>query len=151
MTVKKPASLPLVLLGGAALLFALVAAKCESHTEFPGFVDENCIDGVDNDEDGQKDCVDVDCAVACAVEVFITAPAPAVADSLKISGTHRNATSISIQVTPSGAGGAANIVGESWDFMIKGISGTGIHTITATATSAKGLKDTDSATFQRGN
>lgn len=143
---------PLALLLLAGLAFVLSAAKCTTETVFVDFVKEICTDGVDNDGDGKSDCDDADCASECAVEVTLSAPAFTGTDSLRLGGTHRNATSIAISLTSGGGqGGNATLAGESWSYLITGITGAGSHTVTATATSAKGLRDTATAVFEKRN
>lgn len=133
----------------ACALLALMAAKCEQVTEFPPYVQETCSDKADNDDDGKIDCDDSDCKLECAVKVVMFTPSNTSSDSVTVSGTHTNASSVSLTVSPSGNGGSATLSGGSWSFSIKNLSQTGLHTVTATATSADGLKDTAVATFTR--
>lgn len=149
---KKPASALITVLGSAAILFALVAAQCESNLEFPPFVQEVCTDNVDNDEDGAADCDDSDCNTVCGVKVEVSTPPGVAADSsVKLSGTHENASTISVSVIPDGTAGAATITGATWEFTVRNISTPGIHTATILATSAKGRTDTATTTFQKRN
>jgi hypothetical protein len=150
MTSRLPTrSIPALLLL-VGLAFLLTAAKCQTETVFVDFVKEVCTDGKDNDEDGKADCDDADCASECAVEVTLSAPAFTSVDSLRIGGTHRNATSISVTVsTGGGQGGTVTPTDGNWSYKITGITSNGSHTVTATATSAKGLRDTAVATFEK--
>lgn len=147
----KDAALPLAaLLTGGALFSSLLLSGCEYETKFVDFVPEICNDKVDNDEDTRIDCDDTDCDAQCRVEVVVLPPGNTTADTLRVSGTHLNAASVTIQVTPDGAGGNARLDSSgAWDFLITSISSTTLHTITATATSAKGLKDTAITTFEK--
>lgn len=133
----------------ACALLALTAAKCQQATEFPPYVQETCSDKADNDDDGKIDCDDTDCRLECAVKVVLFTPSNTTSDSVAVSGTHTNASSISVTVSPSGNGGSATLSGGSWSFTIRNLSQTGLHSVTATATSAEGLKDTAVATFNR--
>lgn len=149
---KKPFSALITVLGSAGILFALVAAQCDSNLEFPPYVQEICTDNIDNDEDGKTDCDDSDCSVVCGVKVEVFTPPDVGADSsVKLTGTHENASTISVSVTPNGTGGAATITGASWEFTVRNISTPGIHTATILATSAKGRTDTATTTFQKRN
>lgn len=153
MTAPKPAPHPrlLALLAAAGIAFALMAAKCETTTDFPPFVQEICTDNVDNDEDNDVDCRDSDCSQECAVEVVIFQPAATKLDSLRISGTHVNAATISVAVTPAGDGGQATLHtdGITWDVLLTNLQQPITYTVTATATSAKNIKDTAVVSFQR--
>lgn len=150
MNAQKPFP-ALLALAGAGMIFALVAAKCESDVTYPPYVAEVCGDNKDNDSDGKADCDDVDCKAACKVEVTINQPPRAESDSIKVSGTSVRAASVAISVSPSGQGGQATLQGNgSWEFHIKGITQKGAtHTVTAVATSSGGLTDSASATFER--
>ena len=80
MTAHRPNPF-LMALAASGLLMALMASKCE--TEFIPYVKEECGDTQDNDADGDVDCKDSDCAVACAVE------ATDLADDVKHDGGRR--------------------------------------------------------------
>lgn len=151
MTAQKPAPVLLLPLAAAALFMALAAAKCRNTVEFVDFVPEVCDDGVDNDENGLADCDDSSCDVACAVDVVAFPPGTVSADSVKIAGTHRNAASITVQVVPSGLGGAAVIAGGTWEFTIRNLNVDGPHTVTVQAVSAQDKRDTASVTFEKRN
>jgi hypothetical protein len=151
MAAQKPASYLLPPLAAAALFMALTASKCRNNVEFVDFVPEICDDKVDNDEDGETDCDDSSCEVECAVDVVAFPPGPVTADSVKISGTHENAASITVQVVPSGLGGAATIAGGEWEFTIRNLNADGIHTVTVQAVSAEDRRDTAVVTFERRN
>ncbi len=149
MSVQKPNPI-LLALAGAGVLFALLAAKCE--TQFVDYVAEICNDNQDNDSDGQTDCKDSDCAAECNVEVTILQPPQADADSLPISGTSLRAASVAVTVTPSGNSGQATLQANGvWEFLVRNITQPGAtYTVKAIATSAEGLSDTATATFERG-
>lgn len=149
---KKPASALITVLGSAGILFAMSAASCESSLEFPPYVQEICTDNADNDDDGAADCDDSDCNAVCVVKVEVSTPPDVAADSsVKLTGTHENASTISVSVVPNGTGGAAIITGAAWEFTVRNISTPGIHTATILATSAKGRTDTATTTFQKRN
>ncbi len=152
MTAQRPVSLLLALLSFAAILFALVAAKCETNTEFESFVQENCADNVDNDGDNIVDCNDRDCDLACAVQVVIFPVAAITTDSLKISGTHENAAAIALTVTPNGTVGTVDVQpAGTWEAMVKQLNTAQAYTVRAIATSAKDRKDTATVTFEKRN
>lgn len=151
MAPQKPSSYLLLPLGAAALFMALTAAKCRNNVEFVDFVPEICDDKIDNDEDGGTDCDDSSCDAECAVDVVAFPPGPVTADSVKISGTQENAASITVQVVPSGLGGAATISGGTWEFTIRNLNTDGMHTVTAQAVSAQDRRDTAIVTFERRN
>jgi hypothetical protein len=130
---------------------ALTAAECRNDLEFVDFVPEICDDKIDNDDNGMTDCDDASCEDECAVQVVAFPPGPVVADSVKISGTHQNAASITVQVTPSGLGGGAAISGGTWDFTIRNLNANGAHTVTVLAVSAEDRRDTAIVTFEKGN
>lgn len=149
MPAKKPASAAIALLALAGILFALVAAKCESTTEFTPFVREICADNIDNDGDGLSDCRDADCNAECAVELVIFPIQPTSEESFRIAGSHTNAASIAFTLTPSGRVDSLRIQGNEWEARAGGFLTSGQFTLTAIATSAAGRNDTAAATFNR--
>lgn len=141
----------LTLAGGAALLFALSASKCETETTFPGYVAEICTDKIDNDEDGRIDCQDSDCRDECAVKVTILPPAaPITVDSLTISGTHFNASTITVSITPSGLAGAASPLADgTWKAHLSSLTARTAYTVIAVGADAQGGLDADTVTVVR--
>lgn len=148
MAALKPSPL-LLALAGCSVLFALVAATCE--TEFPPYVQEICDDTQDNDTDGETDCQDSDCSAECDVEVFINTLPAATEDTLIVSGTSTRATSVTVSVTPTGTGGRADLKSDgTWEIILRQVNGRGeTHRVEAIANGASGLSDTAQATFQR--
>jgi|SRR5690606_12612386 len=147
----KPEKFILTLAGGAALFFALSASKCETETTFPGYVTEICTDKIDNDEDGRVDCQDSDCAEACAVKVAILPPvAPLAGDTLTLTGTHLNASTISVTVTPSGLAGAVNALADgTWKAPLTSLTERTTYTVIAVAADAQGGLASDTVTLVR--
>lgn len=145
--------IPAALAGAAALLFILSAAKCQSETTFPAYVDENCTDKVDNDEDGKADCLDNDCKDECAVRIAIIPPVmPIAADTLTISGTHFNAASIRASLMPGNVlkTGDPQTDG-TWKIQVADLVVDVEYTLTVVATPPEGQSgsDTASVTFKR--
>lgn len=139
--------------GAAALLTALTASKCEQTTEIVPFMAEICADNLDNDADGRADCRDSDCNLVCEVEVTIGAtPATLTSDSLTIKGSHVNASSIAVTITPIGTSpGNATLTGDGWEARFIGLSQRTTYAVTAIASDDSDRKDTVTITFQRVN
>ncbi|MDQ3002739.1 MAG: hypothetical protein M3Y08_15935 [Fibrobacterota bacterium] len=137
--------------GAAAILTVLTASKCEQTTKIVPFVAENCTDILDNDEDGRADCRDSDCNNVCEVEITIGAtPATLTSDSLTIEGSHVNASSIAVTITPNGTSpGNATFTGATWEARFIGLSLRATYVVTAIASDDSGRKDTATVTFQR--
>lgn len=138
---------------GAALIFALSASKCQTDTIIVPYVAEICNDNIDNDGDGQIDCLDSDCDAQCQVHVNINPILPTLpVDSLTVTGTHFKATGITVSVLPSGSGGGpAAVSGDIWSIHLTNLSALGVYTVTAVASDAQGRQDTATATFERKN
>lgn len=141
------------LAGGAAVLFALTAYKCNSTTDFPAFLPEICTDDLDNDSDGKKDCLDTDCDLACTVDLTINAVSPTLTvDSLTLTGKVANATGVAISVNPAAQvqnSGQATVTGSTWTASITGLSTKGVYTVTARAVGQGNHSDTAEAKFER--
>jgi hypothetical protein len=148
------------LAAAGAAYFALTASKCQQSTEFVPFVAEQadkCLDKIDNDADGKIDCDDPDCNTICAVQVNIDAiPSVISADTLTITGTQHNATSVSvISVSPQGGGtqgtGSAPVLtGETWRSTLSNLGERVLYTVTVVGSNGN-RRDTATATFTRGN
>jgi hypothetical protein len=137
--------------GSAALVFALCASKCEQSTEIIPYVKEICADTVDNDADGLVDCRDSDCDFECTVSVAINQIPTLTKDSLTVTGTHFNATGITLSVLPSGTAGTPVITGNTWTAQITQLADRTTYTVTAIASDAQSRRDTATATFDRTN
>lgn len=151
MNVPTPARKSLLPLGLLAAALALTAAQCEHKIDFPGFVAENCSDNVDNDEDGKADCNDTDCEEDCRVEVTIDQPTATITtDSLRLTGTHFNATTVAVSMSPGGTGGNAQKVGgDRWEYLVTNIGTSGTYKATVVASGAGTRRDTAVVTFQK--
>jgi hypothetical protein len=132
--------------GGAAMIFALCADTCETSTEFPGFVKEICNDNVDNDSDGTVDCLDSDCDQACQITLVTNLPGAIAGDTLVLSGTAHNATSINVTVRPNGEADPVVVVGDTWRTVARKLVSAGQYIFTVTATGAQGKTVTDTTT-----
>lgn len=140
------------LFAGAGALMAL--QSCEQTTTFTPFIREICTDRMDNDSDGKVDCDDSDCNAECSVEISIVTPLPTSADSLELSGSTRNAVSVSVLVTPApGEGGTASLDPSTgdWRITLRKLQTAGNYTVQAIASNQANLKDTATATVERRN
>ncbi len=137
----------------ATILTALTASKCVQKTEIVPFVAEICTDKVDNDEDGRTDCRDSDCDLVCEVEVSISAtPTILTSDSLTLNGSHANASSIAVTITPSGTSpGNATLTGNDWEARFTGLDEPTTYVVTVIASDENERKDTATVTFERIN
>lgn len=136
-----------------SLCLVLTASKCEQHTTFPGYVAEICNDKIDNDEDGKTDCEDSDCAADCAVHVTINPIAsPIATDTLTLTGHQTHATSIAINLAPSGLPGTVTLdpASDNWSAKLTNLSQNAVYNITAIASNGD-IRDTATASFTRGN
>src|SRR4051812_10044328 len=123
--IRKPPTSKLAAIAGAmGAIFILSASKCETTTEIlPPSPDEICNDGIDNDTDGKMDCADTDCLLECRVSVFVFPTTPTSLDTLRISGTHENAQSITVTLSAGGGSAATPVIsGTKWDCLISGLS-----------------------------
>lgn len=140
--------LPLV--AGFGTCFVLTASKCQTDTIFVDFTPEICGDKLDNDGDGKTDCKDSDCSNACTVTLnLFPIPSPIKNDSLTISGTQHNASSIAIQIAPDGEGGTLQPTQENWEFTLLDLSKDTTYTVTVIASDALGNKDTATSKFTK--
>jgi cysteine-rich repeat protein len=94
--------------GRKACLPACTAdSQCESFCNFDKGLcdthDENCSDGVDNDQDGRSDCEDLDCAATCGPEISAVCGAVPVAQAKTSSDTMGGTSRFSGSCTGSGA------------------------------------------------
>lgn len=141
---------PAALAGAGALLFILSASKCQSETTFPAYVDENCADKVDNDEDGKADCLDNDCKEECAVQIDVLSPeTPIMEDILTISGTHFNAAAIRATLMPGNI--QKTIVPQAngnWEALITDLVIDVEYSFTVVATPPLGQSGSDTASVR---
>lgn len=141
------------LAAAAAAIFALTASECQTDTNFTQHASELiCDDKVDNDEDGSADCLDSDCSNACVVSVGINVfPKPVTKDSLVLTGTQSNATSVVVSILPSGTVGSVVLGPGSWTANVTNLSALTTYTITATSSNGQGQGDTATVSFPRSN
>lgn len=110
------------LLIGFALVFILAAAECTQETTFIDAQEEICGDGTDNDGDGRIDCKDSECELQCRLELTVNPTLTTSHDTQTVSGTHRNANRIVIEVQPSNSnGGTATLAANTWSFKVVGL------------------------------
>lgn len=133
----------------ACLGWVLMAAKCDQTTTFIAAQNEICTDGKDNDEDGRVDCRDSECAVQCALELTIRPTLNTPHDTQTVSGTHKNANRIVIDVQPSSdKGGTATLSGTDWSFKVTGLQ-VGDNTLTVVASDSLGATQSVTSTIKR--
>jgi hypothetical protein len=138
------------LAGALALVFVLSASKCV--TDFPPYVQEICTDNLDNDGDGLIDCKDSDCNLECQVNVTVaTVPSPIATDSITLTGTQFNASSINVSIVPSGLPGVAVITGGAWQAKVTGLLDAVTYTVMVIAQDANNKMDTAITSFERRN
>jgi hypothetical protein len=137
--------------GGLGAYFVLTASQCRTSTEFVDFTPEVCGDRLDNDNDGRIDCKDSDCAEKCDLDVFLfPVSSPIDVDSVKVSGTHRNASLLTFTVEPAGEGGSLKPTGPTWEFWVrKLILPDTTYTITVIASDTLNQTDRKTLTVKR--
>jgi hypothetical protein len=138
-----------------AMYFAMTASKCEQTTELVPFVAEQadkCLDKLDNDDDGRIDCADPDCNAVCEVTLNVDAlPAVINTDTLVLTGTQHNATSITVvSLSPQGTGDTPAISGETWSVRLSGLTLKTSYNVILVASNGD-RRDTATTTFARGN
>jgi hypothetical protein len=140
------------LAAAGAIILVFTASKCEQDTTFTNFVPENCTDKIDNDGDGQIDCADSDCALACAVSISLDAlPGIFTTDTLVLTGTQTNATSVAVvSISPAGTPVSATITNDTWKATIPGLIQKTTYTMTVVGSNGD-RGDTLHASFTRGN
>lgn len=114
---------------------------------------EICTDNQDNDTDGKIDCADADCDLACEVILTINPIARTIVqDTLVITGTVTNATSVAISILPSGQvenSGQATVTGDTWSAKLINLSDRTVYTVTAKAVDQNNRSDTAFVSFER--
>lgn len=133
---------------GAAIL-TLTASECKTTTSFPEYVKEICSDDKDNDEDGRIDCKDSDCSGECNVSVTIDDfSKPVLVDSFQLTGTQSRATSVVVNISPTGVGGSATLENGTWKRSLSGLTADTTYTLKVIAANGE-IKDTATTTFER--
>lgn len=148
---KLPRTLPILMTLAVGAVALLSLSNCEQTTTFVPFIKEICGDKTDNDSDGKLDCDDSDCQVECSVDITISPTSPTSEDSLQISGSSRNAQSISILVTPSPGLSRAAVLesGGGWSAMLYDLKTAQTYAVKAIATSPQGTHDTATTSVER--
>lgn len=139
-------------LGLIVIMFMSTASKCTQETRFLEVKNEICSDKQDNDDDGKVDCKDEDCASDCKIELTVDVFSnPINTDSLLLSGSYRNATSIAITVSPPDfVGGSAKLENFKWSYLLKSIPpGSKSFTLTITAQNEEGNRETRTEKLER--
>jgi len=99
-------------------IFLFTASRCDQTVAFSQAKNEICGDGLDNDDNGKSDCADNFCAPQCLLELTVAPTFTTEADSQVITGTHRRAKNITVEISPNpgGSGKATLVDGETWTF-----------------------------------
>jgi hypothetical protein len=139
----------LALAAAGAAVLTLTASDCQTKTAFEEFVPEICTDNTDNDGDRLIDCKDSDCSGECKVTVNIDDfSKPIKADSLLLTGTQTNASTVVVNIAPQGVGGTATLETGIWKRTLTGMSKDTTYTLTVIAANGD-FKDTAITTFER--
>lgn len=144
-----PERILLAIAAAGAAILTLTASECKTTTSFPEFIPEICSDDKDNDEDGRVDCKDSDCSGECKVSVTIDDfSKPVLVDSFQLTGTQIRASSVVVNISPTGVGGSATLESGTWKRAVIGISKDTTYTLKVIAANGE-IKDTAITTFER--
>jgi Bacterial Ig-like domain len=130
------------------IFFVLTLANCNNETHFIASKLEICTDGIDNDDNGKADCADSYCSASCVLELTVNPTFQTAADSQLVSGRHKHASKIVVEVLPNYASnGPATLTGLEWSFMARKLA-QGNNTLTITATDSAGKSKSVTASIQ---
>lgn len=137
------------LLGAGALLLTLTASECQQDIHFTQALKETCSDGIDNDHNGKVDCADSECLIVCTLDLAVFTPVQTSADTQTISGTHRRAASIAVNIKPDiSASGKATLEGSTWSYKVTKLQ-AGSNEITIIASDSSGQTKTVTTSITR--